>query len=971
MDHAQYLLKPIPYDVQLGQETLGFLSDWARQNLNESEEVLYEIGAHKPLILGLASCSPYLEGLIRKFPEYFYLVISENPDDLLASLLKEIKDLSFKANNVTEVMSILRKGKSKIALLTGYNDVGGIWGLDNITFALSHFADLCLDISLSWLIHGRMVRGDLPWPKGEPVPPSENLSHNSGFTILALGKLGGNELNYSSDIDIIPLFDEQKVIYTGNKCAGDCFVKITRELIKMLQERTADGYVFRVDLRLRPDPGATPIAMSMAAAEAYYQSIGQNWERSAYIKARPAAGDIMVGHGFIDRLRPFIWRKNLDFAAIEDIHRIKTQVHEHHKHGAISLAGHDVKLGRGSIREIEFFTQIHQLISGGREWPLRQRRTLSGLRALVELEKIPKTTHRTLMDAYIYLRTLEHRLQMINDEQTHSIPKSEEGIKRVSMFMGYKKVEEFCDELITKLTLVNSIYDGLLAKMGMGTNDDNTLVISQEKLEQLGFADPIQAIDIVNEWRGGRYKALRTERARRFLEKCLGGLLKAFGGTSSPNRALSRFDNFLSKLPAGVQIFALFQANTWLFDVMARIMGNAPLLADHLARRPHLFDSVLDPGFFHSLPDEESLKTSLNFKLQRAKSYEDKLDASRRWTNDMRFGVGVHLLEGLITTNEAGGHWCCIADTVVKALMPVVQNNFEIRNGPFVDGELAIVAMGSYGGGAMTFSSDLDIIMIYDAAPDSTSEKGLSPGQYFSRLGQQMTTAITALTSEGLLYEVDLRLRPSGRKGPLVVTAQTFEDYQMKEAWAFEHMALTRARLVTASKQFGKTILTIIKTVLTKPRETPSLLRDIQDMHIKIQENIHTTSIWDVRNAKGGLVDIEFIIQYLLLNNGHTHGNIFDTSLYTAMDNLVKINALADDEQAGLSQALKIQTSILGLLRLCYENPTKDDEFSKELQLLLAKGAEVPDFQALKNNLEESQKFVQTLFTQTIGDNDE
>lgn len=968
MDHAQYLLKPIPYDVQFGQETLGFLNDWAKQSLDDSEDILCEIDAHKPLILGLVGCSPYLESLIRKFPDYFYLIISENPDDLLTALLKEVKVQSFKANNVTEVMSILRIAKSKIALLTGYNDVGGIWGLDNITFALSHFADLCMDISLCWLIHGRMVRGDLPWPNGEPVPPSDDLSSNSGFTILALGKLGGNELNYSSDIDIIPLFDEQKVVYTGKKSPGDCFVKITRELIKMLHDRTADGYVFRVDLRLRPDPGATPIAMSMGAAEAYYQSIGQNWERSAYIKARPAAGDILAGHGFIERMRPFIWRKNLDFAAIEDIHRIKTQVHEHHKHGDICVAGHDVKLGRGSIREIEFYTQIHQLISGGREWPLRQRRTLSGLRALVELGKIPKATHHTLMAAYIYLRTLEHRLQMINDEQTHSIPTSDEGIKRVSMFMGYKTVEDFSEELITKLTLVNIIYDSLLAKMGMGTSDDDTIVIAPEKLEQLGFTDPIKAIDIVNEWRSGRYKALRTERARKFLEKCLGVLLNAFGGTSSPNQALSRFDSFLSTLPAGVQIFALFQANTWLFNLIARIMGNAPFLAEHLARRPHLFDSVLDPGFFQKLPDKESLKISLDFKLQRAKTYEDKLDASRRWTNDMRFGVGVHLLEGLITTNEAGGHWCHIADTVVKALLPVVQNNFEVRNGPYLEGELAIVAMGSYGGRAMTFSSDLDIILLYDAAPDSVSEKGLSPGQYFSRLGQQMITAITALTSEGLLYEVDLRLRPSGRKGPLVVTSKTFEDYQLKDAWAFEHMALTRARLVTASKQFGETILTIINTVLTKPRETATLLRDIQDMHGKIQENFASTSVWDVRNAEGGLVDIEFILQYLLLNNGHDHHDIFDTSLYSAMDNLVKINALSEEEQTGLSQALKIQTSVLGLLRLCYENPSQDDDFSKELQLLLAKGAEVPDFSALKNSLEESQKFVQTLFTQTIGE---
>ena len=926
----------------------------------------------RAFLRALAASSPYLEGLILRDADYARRVFSEDPgvlsDEILASLDAEAPEIQ----SLDGLMVLLRRAKARVALLTAAMDVAGVWDLQEVTGFLSRFAELALDLAVARLLHDAMTRGDLGWPRGKPEPPTAALAQGTGLTVLALGKLGGGELNYSSDLDIMLFFDETLADYHGRRTASDCFVKLTRELVRVMQARTGDGYVFRIDLRLRPDPGATPVAMAMEAAETYYQSLGQTWERSAMIKARVVAGDREAGRRFLSHISPFVWRRNLDFAAIQDIHDIKNRVHAFHKHGDIAVAGHDIKLGRGGIREIEFLAQIHQLIAGGREESLRSRATLDTLASIRDLGRIEPDAEEALRAAYIFLRTLEHRLQMIDDEQTHTIPGDDAGLARIAAFMGFPDRGAFEEAVMVNLECVRRHYDALLGDDD--ESDANGALLAGDILEAhlatLNFAETESGAGVIAHWRTGRYRALRTERARRLLEACLKELLAAFSATSDPDQALRRFDGFLSKLPAGVQIFSLLQANPWLFRLLAKVMGNAPALADHLSRQPALLDSVLDPGFYDPLPGREETDKQLDAVLTRTGDYQDMLDASRRWLNDCRFQVGVHILEGLIGVEEAGAALTTLADVMLARLVPRVEADFAVKHGTYAGGDLALIAMGSYGGGNLSHASDLDMILLYDAdfdTPASDGEKPLTASQYFSRLGQHVITAITALTGEGRLYELDLRLRPSGASGPLVVTLKTFADYQQEAAWTWEHMALTRARLVRGGEDFSKRIQEIIHQILTMKRDPGELAKNVTEMRAKLDAEFGSDNIWETRYVRGGLVDLEFLVQFLLLREGHEHADIFTPSLAGSIDNLAALGAIDEDSAENLKAAHELMLGVRGLLRLCLGATPREEDFSRGLQNLLAQATGSEDFGALQSRLAQAQGLVYALYQQKLG----
>jgi glutamate-ammonia-ligase adenylyltransferase len=926
----------------------------------------------RAFLQALAANSPYLSGLITRDPDYARQVFSGDPDDLAEEIITSLEAEGPEAPSLDSLMSLLRRAKAQVALLTGAMDVAGIWDLQRVTTYLSRFAETALDLAVARLLHDAMTRGDLAWPQGAAQPPTPALAQGSGLTVLALGKLGGLELNYSSDLDLMLFYDQALVDYRGRRTASDCFVKLTRELGRVMQSRTEDGYVFRIDLRLRPDPGATPVAMAMEAAETYYQSLGQTWERSAMIKARVVAGDREAGARFLSHISPFVWRRNLDFAAIQDIHDIKNRVHEFHRHGAIAVAGHDVKLGRGGIREIEFLAQIHQLIAGGREESLRSRATLETLATLCQLGRIEPAAEETLREAYIFLRTLEHRLQMIDDEQTHAIPTDDAGLEHIAAFMGFPDRDAFEEAVMVYLECVRRHYDELLGESEEGGEDGAALAGQElpEYLAGLKFSEPEPGAEVIEHWRTGRYRALRTERARRLLEACLKELLAAFAATSDPDQALRRFDNFLSRLPAGVQIFSLLQANPWLFRLIAKVMGNAPALADHLSRQPALLDSVLDPGFYDPLPDPEALDEQLAAALGRGGDYQDMLDASRRWLNDARFQVGVHILEGLIGVEESGAALTMLADVVLRRLLPQVEADFAAKHGSFAGGDLALIAMGSYGGGNLSHASDLDMILLYDAdfnTPASDGAKPLGPSQYFSRLGQHVITAITALTGEGRLYELDLRLRPSGAAGPLVVTLKTFAEYQQESAWTWEHMALIRARVVRGGKDFSRRIEKSIDAILTARRDPAELAASVRKMRGKLDAEFGPGNMWETRYMRGGLIDLEFTIQFLLLREGHRHPDIFAPSLAASLDNLAEIGALESARTAELKAAHELMLGVRGLLRLCLGATPQEEEFSLGLQNLLAQATGSEDFKALKSRLARAQSLVYAFYEKHLG----
>ncbi|MGH6968356.1 MAG: bifunctional [glutamine synthetase] adenylyltransferase/[glutamine synthetase]-adenylyl-L-tyrosine phosphorylase, partial [Stellaceae bacterium] len=550
----------------------------------------------------------------------------------------------------------LRRLKRAAALTIAIADIAGLWSLEQVMDALSRFAEGALALATRHLLCAAIDRGALARNDGD------DPARASGFVVLAMGKLGAGELNYSSDIDLVVLFDPEKARVAGEVDAQTLFTRMAQDLVRLMSERTDEGYVFRTDLRLRPDPGSTPPALSLPAALVYYESAGQNWERAALIRARPVAGDLEAGRDFLAALTPFLWRKHLDFAAIQDIHSIKRQIHAQRGGGTIAVAGHNIKLGRGGIREIEFFAHTQQLIWGGRQPELRQRGTIAALQALTASGRISHQVANDLAEAYGFLRRIEHRLQMIDDAQTHTIPESADGVRHLALFLGYETAAAFATDLTRRLATVEGHYANLfeeapsLAAPGnlvfTGTEDDPETL---RTLTALGFADPKTVAAIVRAWHHGRYRATRSQRARELLTELAPALLRSFGACAAPDAAFIRFDHFLGRMPAGVQLFSLFYQNPALLDLMAEIMGAAPMLAETMMQRPGVLDAVLVSGFFDSLPSRAALADDLGQLLDRARHAEELLDLARRWVAERKFQVGVQVLRHRLDGESAGG----------------------------------------------------------------------------------------------------------------------------------------------------------------------------------------------------------------------------------------------------------------------------------------------------------------------------
>jgi [glutamine synthetase] adenylyltransferase / [glutamine synthetase]-adenylyl-L-tyrosine phosphorylase len=927
---------PKPYAPAQGADAFAALAGTLKQP-NQGET--------KAMVVSLAGHSPYLAHLMARFPETLEALGREPPERVLEAAMA---DAAAPATGRAEVMAALRRLKGIAALVCAACEVSGAWPIETSAEHLSAVADLALKLLLEHLL-GRAEAA------------------RSGFVVLALGKHGSRRVNYSSDIDLILLYDQDKVRVPKGKTPSAHFTKIAHELVSLLQDRTGDGYVFRVDLRLRPDPGTTPPAISFAAAEVYYQSVAETWERAAMIKARVAAGDAAAGADFLNRIRHFMWRRRLDFAAVEDIHAIKDRIRRHYGHGAISVRGHDLKIGEGGIRSIEFFVQIHQLIAGGRDPSLRTSLTTEALSALAEAKIIDRATALQLTDAYRFLRSVEHRLQMIHDEQTHTLPPSAEGMAGLASFMGFKDGPTFEAKLLGTFSLVKRHYDAL---PGAGRVETPAFLAGEEALSRhlarLGFSP--KAAETVGKWRRGPYKALKSERARRLFDALLPEFLETFAQAPDADRTLALFDQFLARLPAGVQIFALFQSNPWVLKLVGKILTAAPALAEELARRPALLDFVLAPAFFEGLPGKPTLERSLKVALGDAADYQDVLDVIRRWAAEMRFQVGIYVLEGLVGAREAGAALADIVEVTLAGLYPFTLRDFEKGNGRLAKSQMAIVALGSFGGRELTFTSDLDLVLLYDARAGARTEgkKPVSASHYFIRLGQHFLTALSANMASGKLYDVDLRLRPSGRWGPLVVTLKAFAEYQRGAAWTYEHMALTRARVITASPAFAKRIERAIAAILTRKRPAPALAKHMDEVREKYAAEFKADDPFDVRHVRGGVLDAEYIAIFHLLRLGHAHPKIFSPDFDTALANLLAAGALGEAEYRTLAHGRGRLFQVYALMRLCWPERKSGEALPEPLERLMAEAAGVPAGGGLAAKLRETEAAIYALYQRTI-----
>jgi len=812
----------------------------------------------RALLTGLADGSPYLWDLARADPERLVAVLDADPDCRLNALIAGATDEA--AASEEDVMRRLRRMKAEGALLIALADIGGAWPVARVIGALTELADAAVAAAVRYLLADAASRGRYQ-PADRARPEA-----GSGYIVLAMGKMGSGELNYSSDIDLIVFYDAGAARLAPGVEPSPFYVRLTQRLVKLLQERTADGYVFRTDLRLRPDPGSTQIAVSTAAALDYYESVGQNWERAAMIKARPCAGDIAAGEALLRSLSPFIWRKYLDFAAVADIHAMKRQIHAYRGHDEIAVEGHNIKLGRGGIREIEFFVQTQQLVAGGRHPELRGRRTLDMLATLAEGEWINPRARQDLAQAYCFLRSVEHRLQMVADEQTHALPGDREGLERFSYFLGFEGRDAFADALLPHLRNVQQHYAALFEsapaeeakQRGLNfpadTDDHDTL----DKLAGLGFKQPLEVSTLVRGWLAGSHRSLKGTVTRQQLAELVPLLVPHFARSANPNGAVLAFDRFLGALQAAGRLLSLLRQNPDLISLFALVLGTAPRLADSLAQFPDVMDAVIDPSFFGALPEEAELALGLDRSLRQAGSYEDFLDRIRIFAQEHMFLVGTRILSGTVSAEQAGESFARLADALIRSLHRAIDQEFVKLHGRVRGQETAILALGKLGGREMTATSDLDLIVVYDFDadhPESDGPRRLYGAQYFTRLTQRLINALTAPTNYGVLYQVDMRLRPSGRAGPLATQIDGFASYQEGEAWTWEHLALTRARVVSASPAFAARIEDTIRTVLVRPRDAHAVAGDVAEMRRAIAQENGDDNRWDLKYAAGGLID--------------------------------------------------------------------------------------------------------------------
>ncbi len=927
--------------------------------------------AGRQVLRSIFGNSTYLGQLALADPAGFCRTVEIGFEEALKEALDNAANAASAADETT-IMAQLRRLKRQVALLVALADIAGLWSIERITGALSDFAEAALEATTRFLLLSGEANGQLRL-NGDPL--------NAGYVVLGMGKLGARELNYSSDIDLIVLYDSDKAVACGLEIPGPFFVRLTRSLVKIMSERTADGYVFRTDLRLRPDPGSTPLAISITAAETYYESVGQNWERAAMIKARPVAGDRAAGREFLKYLRPYVWRKSLDFAAIQDIHSIKRQINAHRGGGEIALHGHNIKLGRGGIREIEFFAQTQQLIYGGRTPELRGSQTVPMLAALAQAGMVEPPVAEEMTAAYRFLRKVEHRLQMIADEQTHSLPATDAGMRHLAIFLGYHDTQSFADELLGQLRIVERHYAHLFEDAPSLSGPGNLVFTGAEDdpetlktLAGLGFRNPSVVAGVVRQWHHGRYRATITARSRELLTELIPTLLKELGKTAHPDGALMRFDQFLARLPAGVQLFSLFYSNPGLLRLVATIMGSAPRVAERLAQQPSLLDAVLDPGFLGTLPSLDELRADAEAHLARAVDYQDVLDFARRWTADRRFQIGVQLLTARVDAERAGQALADVAQSVLSALCPRVEAEFARQHGGFGGTRLAVVAMGKLGSAEMTVTSDLDLMFVYDLPPESEEsdgEKPLPPALYYSRLSQRTINAITTLTNEGQLYEVDMRLRPSGNAGPLACSVAAFETYQHDTAWTWEHMALVRARVILGPRPLCQRLEAAIADVLTRRRDADKLLLDVASMRDRIEKHNRARNSWDLKYLRGGLFDLDFLAQYLLLRHAPAHPGILARRAPLIFAQLAQAGLLPTDTAAELAGAFRLWQTLQALLRLTMGGDEGDiDEATapEGLKQILAAAAGVADFAALKAKMAATAELVYRLYTEIIAE---
>ena len=927
-------------------------ADLLLQDARAQEALTPLIKAHENFFAWLVEGSPFLARLMRRYPEVMLALQDSAPEDYLDTLYTRLDDEMAAASDKDAAMALLRHARNRAALTIAVADLADAWDVETVTRYLTRLADVAVRCGLDFLLRAAVADARL------------TAFSRDGLVVLALGKHGGEELNYSSDIDFVIYYTPDALPLAEGQDRRKFHIKLVQDLTALLQNPTADGFVFRVDLRLRPDPGATPVTISVDAALGYYESMGQNWERAVYIKARPIAGDLKAGQKFIDDLQPYIWRRYFDFAAIEDVHSMKRQMHAVRGHAEIVAQGHNLKLGRGGIREIEFFVQTQQLIAGGRDPDLRGHRTVEMLAMLAAKDWISHETADKLTASYYYLRRMEHRLQMRLDEQTQTLPKDDAAFAGFACFAGYDSAAAFSADFIGHLTGVTAEYGQLFEQAESLSGEAGNLVFTGgeddpetlETLSNMGFRRPADISGIIRGWHAGRMAATRSARAREILTRLQPVILNKLAEARAPDDGFIRFDQFLSALPAGVQIFSLFQSNPHVLNLLIDIINSAPRLAALLSGNAGLVDALV-PGH---VPQE--LPVAFD-------GFEAAMDGLRRYVHEAQFRVGTKTLADPTMAISYGDAYSRLAETAIGTIYDAAMADIERQYGRLPEGDMVVLGLGKLGSGEMTLQSDLDLILICDC-PDfsalSDGDKPLDADRWFARAARRLTSGLSAPSAEGELYEVDTRLRPSGNAGPLVTKFTSFVDYQLNQAWNWEHMALTRGRVLAGGDKLRQKVEAAIGDILSAPRDMAKLAQDAEDMRQRLRTHQPQAGPFDIRRGDGGLVDVEFIAQSLHLAHGAQHdGLLVPQPLPQILSALKSADCLERDAHDGLQAAAACFLSLRQIASLCLE----DDETAPPAAIagLLLEALNEPDMSRLSHVIEQHRAHVAACFEASMA----
>ena len=822
--------------------------------------------------------APFLARALERLPELAVLLAEGEGEAALAWARTQ--------GEGADIEIALRRERLALAAALAVGDLAGAFPLARVVGELTAFADRALDRAIRTAIAERC-----------------GIDSADGFIALALGKQGAGELNYSSDIDPVLLFDRERLPRRPADDPGEAAQRYARRVVALLSANTAEGYVLRVDLRLRPASEVSPLSVPVGSALTHYQGQALAWERAAFIRARAAAGDIAAGEDFLAQIRPFVWRSQLDFGAIEEISALTHRIRDSHEGPPVPGPGFDVKRGRGGIREIEFYAQTLQLIHGGRDLTLRVRGTRAALDALAVAGWVSTADVATLGETYDRLREVEHRLQMVNDRQTHTLPDGA-ALDAVAQLDGLADGAALVAELAQITARSARLYEALIGRAEPAPAPAPVPVRAlTRELDAQGFPDPRILAERVKSWRDGRYAAIRSPQAVAAWDRLAPALLEAMAQSDDPMRAVTRWERILESVPSAITTFRLLDARTDLIARLVAALTLAPVLSDELARKPELLDTLIDRDALDLPGDVPQIMARMQGAAVR-EDYEALLDAIRIVTGEIRFALGIQLIEGLADPLDIARALSRTAEAALTLATAATAREFAAKHGRIAGSELVILGLGRLGGGALTHASDLDIVYLFtgDFAAQSDGPRPLGGTIYYNRLASRVSAALSVPTAQGALYEVDTRLRPQGNQGPLAVSCAAFGKYQREAAWTWEHMALARARVLFGSDAARSQIGAVLAEVLHARRDKAALREAVLAMRAEMARHKPQSGPVDAKLARGGLVDIEFLVHYLQLRGEAADGRPLAEAAAHALSPDMEV-ALAGLAAAGLVPA--------------------------------------------------------------------